>query len=334
MLRSSPGTRLTIGGECVRGVSALVPFLRGFLGILGWLLWLLPRPAYAGLVVAVAWVLEFMSVRRAIIQENLRRAFPAESDTQIDARVSQAYLHLAQVALELFFLFGPMETIVRTQLEVVGIENWRAALGQRKGAFFLSSHVGNWEIMVCRGGIVEKMDLLMVTKKLQPDWFHELFEGSRRRWGVRGTYEPKTLRDVFGQLRAGKTVGFVLDQYTGPPVSVRVPFFGTPVGTSSALATLVRRTEAPVVPVVLFRTGELGSRHYRIEIGPPLTWIQDSNAQREIALNTAAYSAVIEREVRAHPEQWLWSHRRFKGDLSALREAEWSEARRPTPTPT
>lgn len=286
------------------------------LGAIGAFFYFVPRPVYVLCVRILAAVLRTLQLREDVIRQNLERAFPAESPARREERVRETYLHLAQLVLETFMVFGPMRKLVTDRIVWNGVENWRAAVAGGKGAFYLSSHTGNWEVMVCGGGYAQKMDLLMVTKKLKPAWFHRAFEQARARCEVKGTYEPRTLRDVFGHLKAGKTVGFVLDQYTGPPVSVRVPFFGVRVGTSSALATLVRRTQAPVVPVVTYRIGPLGSRRYAIDILPALPWISGATAEEEILANTAAYAQQIEADVRAHPEQWLWSHRRFKGELS------------------
>jgi KDO2-lipid IV(A) lauroyltransferase len=104
-----------------------------------------------------------------------------------------------------------------------------------------------------------------------------------------------------------------------------VPFFGVPVGTISAVAVVAKRTGAPVLPVVNYRDPVRG--RYVVEIHPPLAWKTHEDPDFEIAQNTAHYSEVLEGHIRQYPEQWLWTHRRFKGDLSPLRENEWSSGR-------
>ena len=155
--------------------------------------------------------------------------------------------------MELLLVLGPMAFWIKRCGKIVGLEHWRAAQKKGKGCIFLSSHVGNWEIMGAIGA-AHGMDLMFVTKKLKPEWLHEAIERGRAKFGVRGTYEPKTSRDVLRHLRKGGTIGMILDQYSGPPVGVRVPVFGVPVGTSMALATFARRTNAPILPVVNYRT--------------------------------------------------------------------------------
>ena len=46
-----------------------------------------------------------------------------------------------------------------------------------------------------------------------------------------------------------------------------------------------------------------------------------------VASNTAFYARELEKDIYAYPEQWLWIHRRFKGDRSPLREGEWIQGR-------
>jgi KDO2-lipid IV(A) lauroyltransferase len=275
---------------------------------------------------ALGGLLAVVKLRHKVIEQNLAIAFPG-TDTRAAARRndlwSASYRHLASLGLEILMLLGPMRRFARHEVEVRGVENWRRAKQAGKGVVFLSSHVGNWEVMAAAGAAAG-VDIMLVTKHLQPEWLHRAIERGRLRCGVRATYEPRTLRDVLGHLKDGGTVGFVLDQYAGPPVGVRVPVFGVPVGTHTAPATLVRRTGAALLPAVNYR---VPGGKWVVEILPPVAWETVEEPAEEIARNTAHYAAILERHIFAHPEQWLWIHRRFKGDLSPLKPGEWREGR-------
>jgi KDO2-lipid IV(A) lauroyltransferase len=272
---------------------------------------------------ALGGLLRATGMRSKIVEQNLALAYPA-SERERARLLKAAYRHLGDLSLEILMLFGPMRRYVRRSSRLEGAEHWRAAHARGKGVIFLASHVGNWEIMAATGAAYTEMDLMLVTKHLKPEWLHRAIERGRASCRVRATYEPRTLKDVLGHLKRGGTVGFVLDQYAGPPVGVRVPVFGVPVGTTTAVATLARRTGAVVLPVVNYRVP--GGRAV-VEIRPPLEWKPGEDPVRELAENTALYAERIERDIRAHPEQWLWIHRRFKGDLTPLRDGEWNEHR-------
>jgi len=268
-------------------------------------------------------ILRRARLRSSVVSQNLEIAFRGQPARQRQV-YDQAYSHLGHLGLEILMLLGPMRWWISRNSDLIGIEHWRAAKARGKGVIFLASHVGNWEVMAATGGLIGGIDLMLVTKHLKPEWLHQAIEKGRARCGVSATYEPRTLRDVLSQLKRGETVGFVLDQYAGPPIGVRVPVFGTPVGTTTAIATLAKRTGAVVLPVVNYRSRE---GRWKTVIRPPMDYVAFEDAPRELAENTARYAADLERDIYQHPEQWLWIHRRFKGDLSPLREGEWSEGR-------
>lgn len=281
---------------------------------------ILPRSFQLALGSALGSLLLKLGYRRKVVDSNIDRAFPGGVPQGFVAR---AYQELGKLFLEILILLGSMNRFAKKFATLHGKSHWNEAKTKGKGVIMLSSHVGNWEVMSACGGL-NQLDLLMVTKHLKPEWVHQAIEQGRKKSGVLGTYEPRTLKDVLAHLKKNGTVGFVLDQYSGPPVGVRVPFFGVPVGTATIVAMLAKRTGATILPVTNRRLRD-GSFDVRIE--GPVEWISDADSNRELALNTARYAEIVEKHVRSNPEQWLWVHRRFKGDLSPLREREWSEGR-------
>lgn len=296
----------------------ILTFLSGFI----WLFYLQPRKIQKLWIKGFGFVLSLFAWREKVVDQNIEFAYPHHLEKKKLLKKA-AYEHLASTVFEELLLLGPLPRFVNRYADVKGAENWSAAHQKGKGVIFLSSHVGNWEVMSA-SAVGIGIDLLIVTKKLKPQWLHDAVERGRHKAGFSGTYEPRTFRDIMRHLKKGKTVGFILDQYAGPPVGVRVPFFGVPVGTHSVVALVAKRTGAPVVPVLNYRQP---NGRWTVEIQPALHWQTDENPQREIALNTAYYAQVVEKHVKDHPEQWLWVHRRFKGELGPLQEEEWLEGR-------
>ena len=296
----------------------------GILRALGWFYAVQPVRWRLAWGAALGFFLRLTGARARIVRRNLEIAYPGpEREAERDRLYRQAYAHVGHLFFEILLVFGAMRKFCERSVELVGLENWRKANERGRGAIYLSSHVGNWEVMAAKGAMAG-MDLMIVTKHLKPEWLHQAIERGRAACGVSGTYEPRTLRDALAHFKKKGTVGFILDQYAGPPIGVRVPVFGLPVGTASAIAMLAKRTGAPVLPVVNYRKAD-GTMV--VDIRPELNWIEDENSNREIAINTAHYAAVLEADIRSHPEQWLWIHNRFKGDLSPLGPEEWERSR-------
>ena len=294
-----------------------------------------------GLGTCLGKIFYWLRFRTGVVQTNLSYAYPSGSETrgapasgsdstganakEIRDRISrESYHHFGNLILEVCMLLGPLRKFVQKYVDVVGVENWQKANRLGKGVIFLSSHVGNWEIMAATGGILAGIDLMLVTKRIKPAWLHEAIEKGRLACGVKATYEPRTMRDIIAHLKSGGTVGFVLDQHAGAPVGVRVPLFSVTAGTSLVVATFAKRTGVPVVPVVNYRKPD---GRWVVQVFPAVEWQSYEDSHYELASNTAHYTRILEGHILEHPEQWLWVHRRFKGDSSPVREGEWNAPR-------
>lgn len=270
-------------------------------------------------------VLYGFGFRRVVVEENLRRAFPEKSDSEIEALIRKNYQHYGRLFFEFIRSFSVVlfKRFLQNQVIIEGEQNLRAALAEGKGVFVMTAHLGNWEVLPAHGSHILKVPVTMVTKRLKPNWFHEIVERTRFLIGTRMAFEPQTMKVVMKALKRGEVVGFAIDQFAGAPVGARVPFFNLPVGSHTALATLALRTGAPVVPGLAIRNAD-GS--YRVRFEPRIPTVRvdavsegyASAQEEEVIRNTAAYTAWVEERVREYPEQWLWIHRRWKGDLSPL----------------
>ncbi len=289
---------------------------------LGWSFYLSPEWFRKIWVRCFGAFLRSLKIRRAVVESNLDICFH-ERKSEL---YKKSYDHLARLILEIMMVFGPFKRFMHKNVRVIGMENHQAAMKKGRGALVISSHVCNWEVAAAAGAMVG-MDSLMVTKKLKPNWLHRAFEKGRLRCDVKATYEPRTLKDILKHLANNGTVGMVVDQYAGPPVGVRVPFFGKNVGTQSALAMIAKRSGAEVLSLVCHR---LDSGGFEVRVGPAIPFLNpDSNDA--IARQTAVYAAVLEGHVREFSDQWLWVHRRFKGNLGPLLDGEWDTNRKTKP---
>jgi KDO2-lipid IV(A) lauroyltransferase len=138
-------------------------------------------------------------------------------------------------------------------------------------------------------------------------------ERARLSVGVKAAYQPRTLPTIMKALRAGESVGFVLDQYAPSPMGVPVVFFGARVDTLAAVGSLAERTGAAIIPVLQRRKAD-GRVHISIE--PELVLGTARNDPREA---TQILASKVETWIRLNPVEWLWGHRRFKNAVWNLK---------------
>jgi KDO2-lipid IV(A) lauroyltransferase len=131
----------------------------------------------------------------------------------------------------------------------------------------------------------------------------------RQRYGGEIIPKQRGMRRVLAALSEGKLVGILLDQNVDWYEGAFVPFLGRTACTNKGLALLALRTGAPVVPMYNVRRPGGG---YRVVIEAPLELQVTGDKVRDVDDNTAKFSRVISRWIRAYPDHWFWFHRRWK----------------------
>jgi KDO2-lipid IV(A) lauroyltransferase len=247
---------------------------------------------------------------RKLVREQLRLAFPDWPMERVRRTSWMCYEHFGRSAAEFAWLgHADRDTILRS-VTVEGREHLDRALTEGRGVLFLTAHLGNWELMAVVCNLLG-YHLFPVARPLDNPWLNRLIDRIRSRYG-NAMISKKTEtagRDVINALRQGDCVGILLDQNMASRDGVFVEFFGRPACTSNGLALIARRTGAPVIPAFIVR--EADGRH-RIIIERPVELMKSRDIERDVHVNTGRCTAVIERMVRAYPEQWLWMHRRWK----------------------
>jgi KDO2-lipid IV(A) lauroyltransferase len=254
----------------------------------------------------LAWIA--LPRRRRIATANLARAFPHASGAERRRLARRASQHLGMTLIELArVLARPLDaTLARIRLE--GVEHLRAAMAAHGRALLLTAHLGNWELLSAAHRLTG-FPLSIVVRPLDAPWLDALAERLRRRAGVELIDKRGALRSVLAALRRGRMIGILMDQNAARREGVFVDFFGRPASTSRSLALLAVRTQTPVVPV--FARRDAAGRH-TVVIHPALAPPAANGAEAAVVELTARCTHAIERAIRETPEQWLWSHDRWR----------------------
>jgi len=247
--------------------------------------------------------------RRHVALDNLARAFGPALEARARHSLAQAsFRHLGVTVFECCRLFfGPPGAMLQ-RVRLDGVEHIKAALAEGRGALLLGAHFGNWELLAAAHLLTGLPPLNVVVRPLDNPFLDALVARGRERGHLRLIPKRAALPGVRAALARGECVGILLDQHAGRE-GVFVPFFGAPASTTRSLAVLALKTGAPVVPAFIHRTRE---GEHQVTLDPPVELVRTGQHERDVELNTARFTQVIERHVRQHPEQWFWVHRRWK----------------------
>jgi KDO2-lipid IV(A) lauroyltransferase len=246
--------------------------------------------------------------RRRTALDNLAVAFPDLPDAARRRLARASWQHLGVMAMELArMLASPLDSTLST-LTFEGLEHLEAAMKEHGRALLLTAHLGNWELLAASHRLTAH-GLSIVVRPLDSAPLDVLASELRRKTGVELIDKRGALRPVLEALRRKRLVGILMDQNAARHESVFVPFFGRVASTSKSMALLALRTRTPVVPVFAHRAGR--GRH-RVVVEPALPWPAGKDTEAAIVELTTRCNEAIERAIRRSPEQWLWSHRRWR----------------------
>lgn len=285
------------------------------LKLLAMFLSLFPRPLFLALGRALGRLLRYGGFRTSVARANMELAFPDWTAEAREKLFRDHYDELGILFLELIRMFYRFDRFFERYVDQDGKEHLEAALAEGKGAFAFTAHLGNWEVLTLSGREIFGRQTVMVTKELKPAWLHRVIAVTRELLGVKMACEPRTMQGVLRGLKDNNIVGWVMDQYAGAPVGARVPFFGKPVGSHTALAALALRTGTPVLAGIAVRKPD---GRYLLQFTPPFKLVERETTDATLIANTALFVSQTEAWIREYPAQWLWVHRRWKGDLSPL----------------
>lgn len=253
--------------------------------------------------------------RRKIIAQNINQVFGDTLDVKEKKQLAKAfYSHLATSLKEMLAMRFMSEATIKSKVEVRGYERLLKVAEQGQGVLILTGHFGNWEFAPI-GGILNfsefKGQFHFIRRTLGSKWLERLLFRRYYRAGLNVIPKKNSLQKVCDALEANHAVVFVLDQHASLANrdGVAVEFFGKQAGTYRSLASLSRHTGVPVIPAAGYR---LANGRHVLEFHEPIDWQDGATTQEAIYQNTLAYNQALERMVLAHPEQWLWLHKRWK----------------------
>lgn len=247
----------------------------------------------------LAWRLA--AERRRVALTNLRLCLPDWSETRrLEVARGHFRCFIASFFERFIVWYGSPERI-RAVVEMRGLEHYEPYRG--RPVIFLAPHF----VGIDAGGVRLQMEVggasLYANQKSRV-LTRVMTRGRSRFGGARMLLRNEGLRPAVRLIRQGVPFYFLPDMDLGPRDAIFVPFFGVPAATVVSVARLAQMTGAVVIPFVtrMTETGYVGQAY------PPWTDFPGE----DLAAATRRMNAFIEQRVLEMPEQYLWTHKRFK----------------------
>jgi KDO2-lipid IV(A) lauroyltransferase len=233
---------------------------------------------------------------------NLAIAFPEKSEAERRRILRASYINLGRSAAEVIRLGGFFYKRMKRRVSYDRYEYFCEVVERKpqRGVIILSAHFGNFELLSTAHAMHGfQIDLVHHTQRF--------LAGDALLTFIR---KHAAARPVLKALRRGDSVGIPFDQNAKRSEAIFVPFFNEMAATASGLARLVAISRAAVVPAFIVRNPDM--RSHRIEVQNEVPVQRSGDAEADMAENTRRFVKVIEETARRYPEQFLWTHRRYR----------------------
>ena len=249
---------------------------------------------------------QLLPARRKISCINLEIAFPELSPVELKRLNRKHFISMGRGLIEAAFGWWGSDKRIEKLAHVEGLEHLEKAL-EEGHVILLGAHFSSLEV----GGriLAKRMPLHVVYRPHQNPLIEYLVAQSRDK--KYGKAIPKTnIRDMIKSIKQGYPAWYATDQNYRAKGSLLIPFFGVKAPTNPGTSRLAKMTRAKVLPNVTVRlmNDEKGRSGYLIKSLPPV----ENFPSDDIEQDTRRLNAVLEELIREFPDQYLWTHKRYK----------------------
>lgn len=240
--------------------------------------------------------------RAYVTHRNIEVCMPHLSQAEHNALVKKSFESVGMGFVELAMAYWGDKEKLHRMFTFKGIEHLQAAKAQGKGVLVVACHMTSLELMLRLFN--ETWPCAALYKPNNNPLFEAYSTAKRARYTV--PIPAKKLRGFLEHLKNGGSAIYLADQDYGPKHSVFAPFFGVQCVTIKRPPDYLAYSGCVLMPVVFGRNDD--DSGYYAEVFPPLeNYPSGDEVQDATTLNHW-----VEENVRRHPDQYLWQHRRFK----------------------
>ena len=241
---------------------------------------------------------------KKIIRSNILKALPNSNENQIKKISKMMWYNYGRILAEYMFIKEFRMSRVKNNIEVVGQEKLDIIRDNNEPVIFISGHFNNFELMAMH---LEKsgINLAAIYRPLNNKFLNFIMERIRKKYicknqikkGISGT------KQLLSFFKKKTSIALMIDQRVSQ--GIKSKFFHHDAFTTTLPAQFVKKYKCKIVPIYIERTQGV---NFKLTIHDPLKY-SDNQSVESITLNL---NILLEKMILKNPEQWIWSHNRWK----------------------
>jgi KDO2-lipid IV(A) lauroyltransferase len=275
---------------------------------LNWIITLLPLPVlyiFSDFLYLILY--NVVGYRRKVVATNLRNSFPEKTDTELKIIEKKFYRHLADIIIETLKSTHLTKANQKKRFTYSNLEIIDKLREEKRDIIAVLGHYNNWEWPTLLPYYL-KYKTIIIYKPLQNKYFNNFVNNNRSKDGIVLTPTSQVIREIINYRRNNiNTVSvFITDQI---PAMGDIKYWTTFLNQDTAVFTGASKIASKYdMAIVFFHVQKVKRGYYNLDI--ELLFDHTEGLSEEVI--TEKHVRRLEEIIREKPENWIWSHRRWK----------------------
>ncbi len=238
------------------------------------------------------------------IKKNLETSNIGNSNKEREIIINNMWGNYGRIFAEYMFIKKFRQDSLSKNIEIIGQNFLEDIRENKKPVIFISGHFNNFELMAMH---LEKsnIDLAAIYRPLNNKFLNPIMERIRKKYickkqikkGISGT------KEILRYYKSGTSIALMVDQRVSEGIAS--DFFNRKALTTTIPAQFIKKFNCKVVPIYIER---IKLHQFKLEIYKPLEFTKNESTQTI----TTYINKNIEEMIKRNPDQWIWSHDRWK----------------------
>ena len=241
---------------------------------------------------------------KKLINSNIKKALPNINSEDLKNITKLMWNNYGRVFAEYLFIKEFRQGKLSKNIKIEGQEFLDQIKAENNQVIFVSAHFSNFELMAMfldKSGI----NLSAIYRPLNNIFLNKIMEGIRKKYICKKQIKKgiSGLRELVILNKQNYSTALMIDQRVSEGIFSN--FFNQKALTTTIPAQLVKKFNQPIIPVYIERIKDI---NFKITINKPIIFSKNDTIQ-DI---TDELNKILEEMILKNPEQWIWSHNRWK----------------------
>ena len=238
------------------------------------------------------------------ILSNISKALPKIGEKNTELIVKKMWENYGRILSEYMFIKNFRNSKYKKFLTIEGQEILNELKDSKEPVVFISGHFNNFELMAMQ---IEKsgINLAAIYRPLNNIFLNKIMEKIRTKYICRKQIKKggSGTRELLESFKNNYSIAIMIDQRVSE--SIKVDFFNQKASTTTIPAQLFKKFGSKIVPIYIER---INGVYFKMTVSRPIILEKESTIE-EITLKLNKW---LEKMILINPDQWIWSHDRWK----------------------